>query len=208
MNIGIVNVKGGAAKTTTAVHLAAVLQAKGKTALLDGDNSHNAEVWQARGPGFGFPVIDIRAAMKIAKDYEHFITDSGSDPTDDDLKYLAYNCDLLVVPTKPHPLETDGLKLTLQALKRLGVNHFKVLLTCCPPDTEPDTQELTDILIDLQVPKFKTNIPRLKAFMRAAGEGVIIKDVKDPRAERGWKAYQSVGRECLAYANVNANNDR
>ncbi len=201
MNIGVANVKGGATKTTTAVHLAGFFQTKGKTALLDGDRSHNAEVWQKRGPGFGFPVIDVRASLRIAKDFEHFITDSGSDPTDDDLKYLAHNCDLLVIPTKPHALETDGLKLTLTALGRLGIKHYKVLLAACPPENEPDARELREALEELGIPMFKNEVPRTKMFMKAASDGVLVRDLKGSLAERGWAAYQNVGKECLAYAN-------
>ena len=48
---------------------------------------------------------------------------------------------------------------------------------------------------------FKHEIPRTKMFMKAASEGVLVRDLKGALAERGWEAYQNVGKECLAYAN-------
>ena len=199
MNIGVVNIKGGVGKTTTSVHLAAYLQTQGPTVLFDGDPSHNALAWQERGSGFSFRIADLRAALKVAGTFKHSVTDTGLAPTDDDLKYLSEVCDLMVVPTTPRPLDTDGLKQTIQAFQRLGVKHYKVLLTSCPPPNEPEGAELTELLQGLAGPLFSTAIPRLKAFVKASGSGVLVSEVKDPRAERGWTAYVDVGKESLAY---------
>lgn len=203
MNIGVVNIKGGVGKTTTSVHLGAFLQTKGPTVLFDGDPSHNALEWQKRGEGFPFRIADLRSALKIAGTFDHSVTDTGLAPTDDDLKYLAEVCDLMVVPTTPRPLDTDGLKQTIQAFQRLRVTHYKVLITSSPPSNEPEGAELSDLLKELEVPLFKAAIPRLKAFVKASGSGLIVSEVKDPRAERGWKAYVDVGKECLAYGVAN-----
>ena len=199
MNIGVVNIKGGVGKTTTSVHLAAYLQTQAPTVLFDGDPSHNALAWQERGDGFPFRIADLRAALKIAGTFTHSVTDTGLAPTDDDIKYLAEVCDLMVVPTTPRPLDTDGLKQTIQAFQRLGIKHYKVLITSTPPANEPEGAELMDLLQELAVPQFKTGIPRLKAFVKASGLGVIVSEVKDPRSDRGWNAYGDVGKESLAY---------
>lgn len=199
MNIGVVNIKGGVGKTTTSVHLAAYLQTQGPTVLFDGDPSHNALAWQERGSGFPFRIADLRSALKIAGTFKHSVTDTGLAPTDDDLKYLAEVCDLMVVPTTPRPLDTDGLKQTIQAFQRIGVKHYKVLITSTPPPNEPEGAELSDLLKELKVPLFKAGIPRLKAFLKASGSGVIVSEVKDPRSDRGWEAYVNVGKESLAY---------
>lgn len=199
MDIGVVNIKGGVGKTTTSVTLAAVLQTKGATVLFDGDPSHNALAWQTRGNGFPFRIADLRQARKMVGTFMHSVTDTGLAPTDDDLKFLAEACDLMIVPTTPRPLDTDGLKQTIQAFQRLKVTHYKVLITSMPPPNEPEGAELMGILKELEVPLFKTAIPRLKAFVKASGTGQIVSEVKDPRAERGWDAYVAVGKESLAY---------
>ena len=53
-------------------------------------------------------------------------------------------------------------------------------------------------LIAQGVPIFKSEIPRLKAFERAASLGMIVNQVNDQRAARAWQAYVAVGKELLA----------
>ena len=52
-------------------------------------------------------------------------------------------------------------------------------------------------LKDLNIPRFKVDIPRLVAFERSPSRGVIIKDYPDPRSKLGWSKYMAVGREIL-----------
>jgi chromosome partitioning protein len=63
--------KGGVAKTTTAVHLAAYLQTLAPTFLLDGYDTRNATLWSQRGKGFPFKVADEVQAAQLARNYEH-----------------------------------------------------------------------------------------------------------------------------------------
>ena len=72
-------------------------------------------------------------AAKLARDFEHVVIDTGQRPKRADLKALADGCDMLVIPTVPATLDTDGLVLTLQALNAVGTAKFKVLLTKVPP---------------------------------------------------------------------------
>jgi len=50
------------------------------------------------------------------------------------------------------------------------------------------------------IPLFAADIPRLKAFEKAAAKGVPVSMVEDPRAKRAWVAYQAVGEEALTHA--------
>lgn len=203
MNIGVVSMKGGVAKTTTSVHLAACFHKIAPTVLLDGDPTHNAFLWKERGEGKGlsFEIEDVRSALRLSATYTHAVIDTLQRPTDDDLKYLAQSTDLLVVPTYTQPMELDGLKQTIEAFQRLRVEHYKVLFTSCPSWSEREGDELSDLLRRLGVPMFETRIPRLNAFVKAAALGVVVSAVKDPRAERGWEAYTAVGKEILRHAN-------
>ena len=75
MIITIASFKGGVAKTTTAVHLAAYFQDKLPTLLIDGDPNRSATGWSRRGQ-LPFKVVDERQAAKYARDFEHCVIDT------------------------------------------------------------------------------------------------------------------------------------
>jgi chromosome partitioning protein len=64
MLITIASFKGGVAKTTTAVHLAAYLQDRSPTLLIDGDPNRSATGWSRRGH-LPFKVVDERHAPSM-----------------------------------------------------------------------------------------------------------------------------------------------
>jgi chromosome partitioning protein len=200
MIVTVASYKGGVGKTTTAVHLAAYLQTLAPTLLLDGDDTRNATAWSQRGKGFPFKVADEVQAARYARDFTHTVIDTGQRPKQVDLKVLSEGCDLLVVPAVPASLDTDGLVLTLQALADIGNDRYRVLLVKVPPPPEPEGPQLRSDLTAQDIPLFGADIPRLKAFEKAAAAGVPVYDVKDPNAKRAWKAYQAAGKELLTYA--------
>lgn len=63
MIVTLVSLKGGVGKTTSAIHIAAYLQDKGSTLLIDADKNRSALVWD-RESQLPFKVVSEAAAPK------------------------------------------------------------------------------------------------------------------------------------------------
>jgi chromosome partitioning protein len=195
MIITIVSFKGGVGKTTTALHLAAFLQRDGKTVLLDGDLNRSATAWQQRGGGqLPFDVVDEQLSF-TANDYRHFVIDTAARPAASVLKGLASRVDLIVIPTTTDGLSLDALGKTVEALREVEANKFRVLLTMVPPRPARDGDIARAAFEEAGLPVFQSSIRNLKAFKTAGTQGVLVSEVKDPRAPFGWDDYLAVGKE-------------
>lgn len=198
MIVTVASFKGGVGKTTTAVHLAAFLQGLAPTVCFDGDPTKSATQWARRAMNnFAFKVAPSESMAMLSTKFEHKVIDTGQKPSGEDLQAAAEWSDLLVIPAVPSSLDTDGLIQTIQALQQLGCKNYKVLLTRVAPDAAGAAIELREALQSLGAPVFRAEIPRLKAFEKAAGEGMTVDQVSDRNAARGWAAYDEVGLEMM-----------
>lgn len=199
--VTVCSYKGGVGKSTSAVHLAAYFASLGSTCLIDGDPNRSATAWGARG-GFPFAVVDEVAAAKAARSHEHLIIDTAARPDMETLKALIDSCDQLVIPTTPDGLSFDALMLTVAELRKLDSSRFRVLVTMSPPKPARDGEIAREALAGMGVPVFETTIRSLKAFRVAGTSGVLVNQVKDPRANLGWWDYQSVGDELISLLGI------
>ena len=196
MIITVASFKGGVGKTTTAIHLAAFFQGKGKTLLIDADPNCSALGWASRGE-LPFRVVDQWQAEAQTETYEHVIIDTQARPTTEDLAALANSCDLLVLPTMPDILSLDALVLTIEYLKSIQTSQYRILITSIPPKPSRAGDEVKTLLKEADIPIFDVGIGRLAAFQKAAMQGVPVYAVKDQRSEKGWREYEAVGNEIL-----------
>ncbi|PSB00463.1 chromosome partitioning protein ParA [Merismopedia glauca CCAP 1448/3] len=194
MIIAITALKEGVGKTTTAIHIAAYLQQKAPTLLIDADRNRSALVW-SREDKLPFKVVSEAASTRWIKDFTHIITDTKARPEEDDLKDLAEGSDLIIIPTTPKHLDIDATVKAVEFLSEIGAN-LKVLLTQVDTRTKAG-KEARQYLEEAKLPLFKTEIPRLVAFERAPNRGVVIKDYPDSRSQFAWSTYEDVGREIL-----------
>jgi chromosome partitioning protein len=196
MIVTVASFKGGVGKTTSAVHLAAYLQARASTMLVDGDPNRSATKWAKRGQ-FPFQVIDERQGIRRAGDFVHTVIDTEAHPDRDDMEALAGGCDMLIIPSTPDRLSLDALVDTVAVLRSLGADRWRILLTMVPPPPSRAGELARSVLQEAGFPLFGGNIRRYTAFQTAADLGVIVSEVKDGRAAMGWEDYRNVGAEVM-----------
>lgn len=201
MIVTVTSFKGGVGKSTTAIHIAAYLQGKAPTLLVDGDLNRTVMGWAKRGEDNDAPppfkVVDEEQGVKYARKYEHIVIDTPARPSEENLKTLADGCDFLIIPSTPDAFGIDALMKTVQVLNELDANLYKILITITPPAPSKEGKKAQDSLISSGLPVFKTMIRRFSAFQKAALLGVPVYDVSDPRAAQAWKDYKAIGKEVL-----------
>lgn len=199
MIITTASFKGGVAKTTTAIHLAAYFQQKGQTLLIDGDPNRSASRWAERGLTGGkplpFKVAGVNQSARYSRGCEHFVIDTEARAEEDDLREIVDGCDLLVLPTTPDTLSLDALIQTIELIQEIGTNKYRILLTRVPPPPRREGEEAREFLEEAGFPVFRNRIREAVAFQKAANDGVLVQQVSDRRARIAWGEYQSIGEE-------------
>ncbi len=121
MRLVIADLKGGTGKTTSAVHLAALLHGRGRTLLVDADPQGSALSWSESAEDFPYPVVGLpvrdlhRRLPALAQGYAHVVIDTP--PTDVAIVRSALlAADTALIPLSPSMLDLDRLKATVELL--------------------------------------------------------------------------------------------
>jgi len=181
VRITIANVKGGASKTTTAVHLALGLARRGgRVLLVDADKFPSALDWStSAGPDWPSNVVvvpwfvpDLRRRVEaIAGDYDHVVIDTG--PHDVGIvRGALWVSDELVVPVAPTPIELRRLAATFELaaeIDELSPVTARVLLVRTRAGTSSRTEARSYLEDDLGVPTMAAEIGLREAYALACG---------------------------------------
>jgi chromosome partitioning protein len=197
--VAITNLKGGVAKTTTAVHFAEYLRRFGETVLVDSDPNRSAIAWAGRNQGEdSFRVINEIQLARYAGKACCYVIDTKARPDADDLKALIETASLIVLPTTT---SGDDLRVTAQTgqlLSQAGSRNHQALITKTPTQAASKVIEAKKFLQAEGVAVFKNWVRQYQAYQDAFLEGVPVQRVKNAKAAAAWKDYQSVMEEIFS----------
>lgn len=115
MRIAVAGLKGGAAKTTTAIYLAECAYREGPTLLVDTDQQESAYTWAERAYGENGPTLAKLTSTVIHQEvdrlrsqFQHVVIDTAPGMRDLDVVRSAMAAaELVVMPVAPSMVEID-----------------------------------------------------------------------------------------------------
>lgn len=197
MRTAVVNLKGGTAKSTSAMFLAAALSQKGRTLLVDCDPQGSALTWaedaEADGGELGFNVVSIptrdvkKRVDRLAGDYEHIVLDTP--PAELDIVRAALHAsEVALVAISPSDMDINRFRPTLELVAEVeSVTDldYRVLLTMVRRISR-EGRDARAAMEALELPVLTAEIPFLGVYRSAFGE--TIEDTGD---------YEAVAEELL-----------
>lgn len=185
--IAIISQKGGAGKTTVAIHLAVAAEQRGmNTALFDLDPQASASSWSDKRNHPSPAVVSAQAArlpglLKQAADQSADLVIIDSAPNADSASLAAASAaDLILIPCRPAAFDLNAIGTTLNLAAVAGKQAF-VVLNAVPPLGKVG-EEAHRALEDGKVRVAPTMLHHLVAFAHAVNDGRTAQEL-DPRSK-------------------------
>ena len=182
--IAIISQKGGAGKTTLALHLAAAAQEAGRVALVvDTDPQATASQWAAWRREAPPEVIDSpppRLAAKIdaalAQGAELIVIDTP--PHADSAARAAVEvADLVLIPCRPSAFDLSAIQTTAKLVQLLRKPAF-VVFTAGPPNAPRVYAEAGELVESYGTPACPIMLPDRAAYRHASAEGRTVTELE------------------------------
>lgn len=186
--IAIISQKGGAGKTTLALHLASAAQEAGAVALvIDTDPQATASQWAAWRQDAPPEVIDSpppRLAAKVAaarNQGAQLIVIDTPPHADSAARAAVEIADLVLIPCRPSAFDLSAIQTTaklVQLLRKPAV----VVFTAGPPNAPRVYQEAGELVESYGTPPCPVTLPDRAAYRHASGEGRTVMET-DPHGK-------------------------
>jgi chromosome partitioning protein len=178
--IAIISQKGGAGKTTLALHLAAAAHDAGRVALvIDTDPQATASQWAAWRQDAPPEVIDSpppRLAAKIEQargQGAEFIVIDTPPHADSAARAAVEIADLVLIPCRPSAFDLSAIQTTAKLVQLLRKPAF-VVFTAGSPNAPRMYQEASDLVEGFGTTACPLFIPDRAAFRHASAEGRTV----------------------------------
>lgn len=175
--IAIIAQKGGAGKTTLAVHLAAEAERAGKVALVvDMDPQASASQWATWREGAPPDVIDtppplLAKKIKQAQDMgAEFVVIDTPPHADAAATTAAAVADLLLIPCRPRGLDLHAIQLTARLVEATRKPAFVVFMGG-PPNARKLYEEAAQVVQSYGLQAAPCIIPERASYHHATSQG-------------------------------------
>lgn len=191
--IAILSQKGGAGKTTLALHLAAAGEAAGFVSLVvDMDPQATASKWAEWRQGVAPEVIDSPPALlprklAAAEGQGAQLVVIDTPPHAEAAAYEAAKlADLILIPCRPRAFDLDAIQMTAALAKRAGKPAFVVFMAG-PPNAPKLYAEAAEVVAGYGIDAAPVIFPERAAFHHSTGQGRVAAEF-----EPAGKAAQDV----------------
>lgn len=175
--IAIISQKGGAGKTTLALHLAAAAQGAGRIALVvDTDPQATASQWASWRQDAPPEVIDSpppRLAAKVAaalgQGADLVVIDTPPH-ADSAARAAAEIADLILIPCRPSAFDLAAIQTSAKLAQLLRKPAF-VVFTAGPPNAPRVYEEAGELVDGYGTPPCPVVLPDRAAYRHASAEG-------------------------------------
>jgi chromosome partitioning protein len=176
--------KGGAGKTTCAIHMGALAQADGQRVLFfDLDPQRSLAMWwQSRAAGTP-PLVETDAGRLAEllreadrEGYDLAVVDTPPAVTFDTAR-VAGLADLVLIPLRPSILDVYAVEGTAAVVRTTRTPAMLVLNACMPPTITgeaPTTTEARAALKDMEVPIAEAALAQRMDYARALNSGEAV----------------------------------
>ena len=182
--IAIISQKGGAGKTTLAIHLAAAGQEAGQVSLIiDTDPQATASQWASWRQDAPPEVIDSpppRLAAKVAQAREQgarLIVIDTPPHADSAARAAVEAADLVLIPCRPSAFDLSAIQTSAKLVQLLRKRAF-VVFTAGNPNAPRVYAEAVELVEGYGTPPCPILIPDRAAYRHASAEGRTVMETE------------------------------